>query len=106
LFSRPSPAAEIGQVHILDPRARERLRERLAREMRIAPRARITPDVGQPGDTVLAEQPDQLVKGTRGMADGEDAHTASGERRAGEKMVVPPAARCSPLTRAAASTAL
>ena len=71
---RIATASELDDVLIFDSRFRKRIRQRFAREMGIASRARKSSDVGEPFHDVVAKQTDQFVKRPRRMTDRVNAH--------------------------------
>jgi MacB-like protein len=75
--ARMAQAAEPGHVYVPDPCRAERLRQRVAIELRITARARHGAHVREAFDAVDAQQADEVFDGPGGMTDGKD------ERRVG-----------------------
>ena len=71
---RFSETAKSGKVPIGDVLRGQRSRERVAGEMRMAPRFRHGPDVGEPVDAMRMQQRDEVVERSRRMPDGENGH--------------------------------
>src|SRR5439155_1098873 len=67
-------SAEPGEPGVLESGAREGAGERLAREVRLPPRGREAPHVGDARDAVRAEQRDEVVERERRMSDRVDDH--------------------------------
>src|SRR5437870_6895905 len=74
--ARP-PSPELGEPVVATPSLGERAGQRLAREVRMAPRGRETPHVCDARDTMAREEVEQLCERAGGMPDRVDVHRPS-----------------------------